>query len=201
MSESEHYFSTQPTSSHERQTFEIELRERLFTFVTDAGVFSKKGIDFGSKLMIQTLKLPPDAHVLDMGCGYGPIGLSIASLLSRGNVTMVDVNLRAVELALENAKINHLTNVEILQSNLFEKLSGRSFTHIVTNPPIRAGKEVVHQIFTEAANFLESKGELWVVMQKKQGAPSAFAKLETLFPQVEEISKDKGYRIIRAVHS
>lgn len=199
MSESEHYFSAQPTSKHERHVFETELQGKHFTFATDAGVFSKKGVDFGSKLLIRSLNLPADANVLDVGCGYGPIGLSIASMLPKGKVTMVDVNPRAVELAKENAKLNRLTNVEILQSNLFVLLKGRKFTHIVTNPPIRAGKQVVHRIFTEAVSFLEPAGELWVVIQKKQGAPSAYAKLETLFPEVQELCKDKGYRVFRAI--
>lgn len=195
----EHYYSNKPTVKHDRHIIEETLRGRKLKFVTDAGVFSKNGVDYGSKVLIETMQFPDDAQVLDVGCGYGPIGFSAAFIASQGKVTMVDVNERAVELARENAVLNHLSNVEVMQSDLFEKLSGRNFTVVLTNPPIRAGKDVVHKIFEEAKKHLVPGGELWVVIQKKQGAPSAFVKLEQLFDSVEEVMKDKGYRIFRAV--
>jgi 16S rRNA (guanine1207-N2)-methyltransferase len=194
----EHYYSSKPAAEHARSYIEETLRGKNFRFVTDAGVFSKGGIDFGSKLLIESVDIPTDARVLDVGCGYGPIGLSAAFLAMEGFVTMIDVNERAVGLARENAELNGITNVEILQSDLFQELGGRRFSRILTNPPIRAGKDVVFSIFEQGFEHLDENGELWIVIQKKQGSPSAFEKLQTLFSDVQEVTKDKGYRIFRA---
>jgi len=194
----EHYYSQQPSSKEEKRTFVDNLRGRSWTFQTNAGVFSKGGVDFGSRLLIETMEIPEDADVLDMGCGYGPIGLSAAYLAVKGRATLVDVNERAVELARENAARNGISNVEILQSNLFERLQGRRFRVILCNPPIRAGKQVVHAIFEQAREHLLSDGKLWIVIQKKQGSPSAWRKLQELYGKVEEAAKDKGYRIFCA---
>ncbi|WP_152397374.1 class I SAM-dependent methyltransferase [Paenibacillus guangzhouensis] len=197
---SEHYYSNKPTVAHQRNTIEETLRGKKLRFVTDAGVFSKAGVDYGSKVLIDMMEMPEDAKVLDVGCGYGPIGFSAALMAPKGHVTMVDVNERAVELAKENARANGIQNVTIEQSDLFEKVAGKTFDVILTNPPIRAGKETVHRIFTEAYDHLNADGTLWIVIQKKQGAPSARAKLEELFGEdaVEEVGKDKGYRIFKS---
>jgi 16S rRNA (guanine1207-N2)-methyltransferase len=195
---SEHYYSKKPTAVNDLHKIEQELRGRKLTFQTDAGVFSKKGVDYGSRHLIETMMIPPTAKVLDVGCGYGPIGLSAALLCPEGHVTMIDINERAVKLASDNARINHIHNVTIVQSDLLENVKDQMFDVILTNPPIRAGKDTVHQIFIDSYNSLKPGGALWVVIQKKQGAPSAMAKLESLFDQVDEVSKDKGYRILRA---
>jgi 16S rRNA (guanine1207-N2)-methyltransferase len=195
---SEHYYTQKPSVGHDRRIVEETLRGRKWKFVTDAGVFSKGSIDFGSKLLIETMHIPQTANVLDVGCGYGPMGLSAAVLAQQGLVTMVDINERAIELAKENAALNGITNVQFLQSDLLAALNGKSFTHILTNPPIRAGKHVVHRLFEEAYDHLLGNGELWIVIQKKQGAPSAIAKLEECFNKVIVVEKDKGYYIICA---
>ncbi|TDF91442.1 class I SAM-dependent methyltransferase [Paenibacillus piri] len=195
----EHYYSQKPTAAHQIQTIEETLRGRKYTFITDAGVFSKKGVDYGSKALIEALEIDESAEVLDVGCGYGPIGFAAAGLAARGHVTMVDINERAVELARQNAQRNHIANVDILQSDMLGKVMDRQFDVVVTNPPIRAGKETVHRIFEQSYEVLRQGGALWIVIQKKQGAPSAFAKLESLFAKVTEVTKDKGYRIVKAV--
>lgn len=195
----EHYYSQKPTAGHDIHTIEATLRGRTYSFQSDAGVFSKKGIDFGSRLLIETMELASDARVLDVGCGYGPIGLAAAALAHRGTVTMIDINERAIELAKRNAQRNGIANVRILQSDRLSEMLQEEFDAVLTNPPIRAGKEVVHGIFEQAAEVLVPGGALWIVIQKKQGAPSAFAKLEELFASVEEVRKDKGYRIFKAV--
>ena len=164
-------------------------------------MFSKGGVDYGSKVLIDAMDFGQNAQVLDVGCGYGPIGLSAARMAKQGHVTMIDINSRAVELAKENAKRNGITNVTILESDLFEAVKDQQFDVVLTNPPIRAGKETVHAIFEESRKHLRENGQLWVVIQKKQGAPSAKAKLEQLFEQVEEVTKDKGYRIFKATKS
>jgi 16S rRNA (guanine1207-N2)-methyltransferase len=194
----EHYYSAKPTVAHELNQIQIRLRGKDFTFVTDAGVFSKKEIDFGSKLLIETMVINRTDSVLDVGCGYGPIGLSAAVLADQGRVTMIDINERAVLLSRDNAKRNGLSNVTVLQSDLLAQVAAYKFDCILTNPPIRAGKVVVHQIFSQAYTALAPGGHLWVVIQKKQGAPSAFTKLEAIFGNVQEVIKDKGYRIFKA---
>ncbi|CAM4519057.1 16S rRNA (guanine1207-N2)-methyltransferase [Paenibacillus endophyticus] len=196
---SNHYYSQSPDVKHNRQVHEVSLRGFSFRFMTDTGVFSKSGVDYGSQVLIDAIEISTNANVLDVGCGYGPIGLTSAKLAELGHVTMIDINERAVQLSIENAKLNQLTNVTVLQSDLFVAVKGKTFDVIVTNPPIRAGKTVVHRIFEEGFELLEPGGSMWVVIQKKQGAPSAKAKLESLFADVEEVTKDKGYRIFRAV--
>ncbi|MCZ8523781.1 MULTISPECIES: class I SAM-dependent methyltransferase [Paenibacillus] len=195
---SEHYYAAKPSASHDLHKIEENLRGHSYTFITDAGVFSKKGVDYGSKLLVETMDLPADARVLDVGCGYGPIGITAAALAGRGQVTMVDINERAVELARQNAERNGIRNVKILQSDLLAEVMEESFDAVLTNPPIRAGKETVHRIFEQAHAVLVEGGSLWVVIQKKQGAPSAVTKLESLFREVAEVERDRGYWILKA---
>lgn len=196
---SDHYYSRTPGVAHDRHIRQATLREFAFRFVTDAGVFSKSNVDFGSRLLIETMDVPLDAEVLDVGCGYGPIGLAAARLAPKGRVTMIDINERAVELAKENAALNGISNVDIRQSDLFEAVRGRSFDVVLTNPPIRAGKSIVHRIFEEGRTLLVPGGAMWVVIQKKQGAPSAQAKLTEVFGNADLIARDKGYWILKAV--
>ncbi|MGG6312223.1 class I SAM-dependent methyltransferase [Paenibacillus macerans] len=196
---SDHYYTSRPKAAHDRKMWDATLRGQTYRFISDAGVFAKGGVDFGSRTLIEAMDIPMDAEVLDIGCGYGPIGLTAARLAGRGHVTMIDVNGRAVELAKENAAANKVDNVTILESDLFAAVGDRQFDVVLTNPPIRAGKATVHAIFEGAFERLRSGGALWVVIQKKQGAPSAKEKLESLFSRVEEVTKDKGYRIFKAV--
>ncbi|MFD2172354.1 class I SAM-dependent methyltransferase [Tumebacillus lipolyticus] len=193
----DHYFTNQPNVEHELRTIRVTLRGFDLTFWTDAGVFSKGGVDFGSQLLIETMDIPKGAKVLDVGCGYGPIGITAARLAEDGDVTMVDVNERAVELARRNIEQNGARGAKAIVSDRFEQLAATRYDRILTNPPIRAGKAVVHSIFEGAVDHLAETGELWVVIQKKQGAPSAKKKLEELFESVEDVARDAGYRIFR----
>jgi 16S rRNA (guanine1207-N2)-methyltransferase len=195
---SNHYYSENPTVAHKRNELTVTLMGRQFRFVSDAGVFSREGIDFGSRLLIETMEILPTDHVLDVGCGYGVIGVVAATIATEGRVTMVDINERALKLAEENLMRNQVTNAKVLKSNLFAELDQQRFDKIITNPPIRAGKQVVHQIFEEAIHYLRANGQLWLVIQKKQGAPSAIKKLEQLFSEVTIQAKEKGYYIICA---
>ncbi|MEK5059421.1 16S rRNA methyltransferase [Paenibacillus sp. FSL H7-0326] len=196
---SDHYYSNKPEAAHDRQTLETELRGYKLKLTSDAGVFSKNGVDYGSRGLIGAMDLQGAKSVLDVGCGYGPIGIVAAKLLPDAVVTMIDINERAVELARHNAIQNQVSaNTVIKQSDRLEAVREDRFDVILTNPPIRAGKDVVHAIFEEAYEQLNEGGTLWIVIQKKQGAPSAKAKLESMFSVVEEVTKDKGYRIFRA---
>ncbi|MFC5700956.1 class I SAM-dependent methyltransferase [Cohnella faecalis] len=196
----DHYYSSKPTSASDKNTFEKELRGHRLRFTSDAGVFSRDGIDYGSRVLIAMMEIKSDSAVLDVGCGYGPIGLTAAKLTPQGRVTLIDVNERAVELARSNASANGIRNVEFAVSDLFSSMNDRRFDVIVSNPPIRAGKAVVHRLLEEAYEHLNPGGSLWIVIQNKQGAPTARAKLEDIFGNdaVTEVGKDKGYRVYRA---
>ena len=164
-------------------------------FLTDAGVFSKKMIDFGSQVLLSCLAFQPGETVLDVGCGYGPLGLSSAK--AQGvHATMVDVNTRALDLAQKNAAFNQV-EATIFQSNVYDQVEG-CFDHIISNPPIRAGKKVVHEVLSGSFDHLKPGGDLTIVIQKKQGAPSAKAKMEEVFGNCEILKKDKGYYILRS---
>ncbi|WP_026693313.1 class I SAM-dependent methyltransferase [Peribacillus kribbensis] len=195
---SEHYYTQSPNTESNPQYWPYTLRNKEFKFKTDNGVFSKKEVDFGSRLLIETFKPNEDVdgNLLDVGCGYGPIGLSLASELEQAEVHMIDVNQRAIELSKENARINHVANVLIYESDKLGQVKNRDFASILTNPPIRAGKKVVHEILEQSYEKLAPGGELWVVIQKKQGAPSAMEKMENLFGNVEAVERKKGYYIL-----
>lgn len=198
---SDHYFTNRPQTASETSAWTYTLRGKEFKFVTDTGVFSKKTVDFGSRLLIETLDFSEmvPGNLLDIGCGYGPIGLSLAKEDAERKVEMVDVNERALGLAKQNASNNRLANVLIHTSDIYESVEGKDFAAIVSNPPIRAGKQVVHGVLTGAYDLLKHGGTLTVVIQKKQGAPSAKAKMEETFRNAEVIAKDKGYWIIQSV--
>jgi 16S rRNA (guanine1207-N2)-methyltransferase len=197
---SEHYYSRTQKVESEPKYWDFTLRNQLFRFKTDNGVFSKKEVDFGSRLLIEAFELPNvEGPVLDVGCGYGPIGLSIAKNYPERTVHMIDVNERAIELAKENAEQNSVKNIDVYESDTLKNVKELNFSAILTNPPIRAGKTTVHDIFEQSHAHLVSRGELWIVIQKKQGAPSAIEKLKQLFSTVETVDKSKGYFIIKAV--
>jgi 16S rRNA (guanine1207-N2)-methyltransferase len=195
-----HYYSNKPEVESNPQSIQFELRGHSLRFKTDQGVFSKREVDFGSRTLIENFELPEtEGDLLDVGCGYGPIGLALAKDFEDRMVHMIDVNERALSLANENAKANGIQNVSIYQSDRYQNVKEKRFAAILTNPPIRAGKETVHSILSESYDYLADKGELWVVIQKKQGAPSAMDKMEELFSNVEIAARKKGYYILRSV--
>ncbi|ARK28504.1 class I SAM-dependent methyltransferase [Halalkalibacter krulwichiae] len=196
---SDHYYTENPGVESEEREWSFTLRGETFSFCSDRGVFSKKEVDFGSRLLIEVFRLPDiNGPILDIGCGYGPIGLALAKDDGGRIVHMVDVNERALELSRRNAEKNNISNIIVYKSDRLEEVVEKQFAAIVTNPPIRAGKQVVHSIFEQAFEHLADKGELWVVIQKKQGAPSAIEKLKSHFNEVEVVEKKKGYFIIKA---
>src|SRR5699024_11080565 len=178
---------------------ESRLRHHTLNLTPGTGVLSKKGIAYGSQVLLQTCEAPAvSADVPDLGCGYGPLGITVAMEYQDRHIHMVDVNDRAIQFARENAKQNNISNVTIQQSDGFETISDRRFASVITNPPIRAGKKVIFTFFEKSFEQLDDGGELWVVIQKKQGAPSTIKHLETMFQQVDVVAKKKGYFIIRA---
>lgn len=190
------YYEQNPTVAHDIHEIRVRLLDTPLSFLTDAGVFSKKMVDYGSQVLLKTLHFEKGESVLDVGCGYGSIGLTLSKVFDV-QTTLIDINSRALDLARKNAERNGVA-AKIYQSNLYENVIG-TFHHIVSNPPIRAGKAVVHEVIAGALDHLEIRGTLTIVIQKKQGAPSAKVKMEEVFGNCQIIKKDKGYYILESV--
>ncbi|MER1987800.1 MAG: class I SAM-dependent methyltransferase [Solibacillus sp.] len=197
---SDHYYSNKPQTESKPRQWKFTLLGNSFTFETDAGVFSKSEVDFGSRVLIDAFEMPEvNGVLLDVGCGYGPIGLSIAKANPNREVLMMDVNTRALSLAEKNAQLNGVQNVRIFESDGLDAVGkATQAAAILTNPPIRAGKDTVFKFYDGAYDVLVDGGELWVVIQKKQGAPSTVSHLEEKFSEVDVVEKKKGYWIVKA---
>ena len=194
----DHYYSKTTDTPSKPKDFTFNFKGESFTFKTDNGVFSKDYIDYGSFAMLNAFKPNDiDLPILDMGSGYGPIGIVVSKLYNKKTI-LCEINERAYNLSLENIKKNN-ANSEAYNSNLYEKVEGLEFASIITNPPIRAGKETVFSIYDGAYKHLAVGGELWVVIQKKQGAPSSKTHLFELFGNCEIINRDHGYYILKSV--
>ncbi len=196
----EHYYSNKPTSERVEEKIETVFKDRKFCFRTSTGVFSRKFVDFGSVLLINTFLddyTNVKSRILDIGCGYGPIGIVIASFFNNSSIDMVDVNERAVEIAMANAVENRVKNVNIFISDSVDSVSEK-YDAIVTNPPIRAGKKVVFGFYEGAYEKLVSGGVFYCVIQKKQGAESSYKKLNEIFKNCEMIARKSGYQILKS---
>ena len=188
------YFSNDKLPSNIKKT-ECFVLGQKFVFLTDNGVFSKNGLDFGSRLLLESIPAEEvGGKILDMGCGYGVFGIVVGKVTG-ALVDMVDVNYRALHLAEMNVNENHVSNVNIFYSNCYENINGK-YNSIITNPPIRAGKKVVYDIVMNAKNYLESNGHLFLVVRKEQGAKSLIVDLKKLYT-VDILAKSKGYFIIK----
>lgn len=198
---SEQYFESNPNSEHNLQDWKFTLLDNELLFQTDNGVFSKTTVDYGSRVLIDTFDegSAPDGDILDLGCGYGPIGIALAKAYSNRSVMMSDVNKRALDLAQKNAKLNNVTNINSVESSVYDAITDK-YAAILTNPPIRAGKNIVSEMIEKAKNHLLDQGTLWVVIQKKQGAPSAKKLMQETFGNAEIVKKDKGYYILKAIN-
>jgi 16S rRNA (guanine1207-N2)-methyltransferase len=199
----EHYFSKSPTAEQNELEFDYHFADKDFKFRTDSSVFSRTRIDFGSALLIESAVIDDGSKMLDLAAGYGAIGIILAAGLQEGQLFFSDINERAVKLTKDNIVLNseliaRAVEITVLQSDGFAEISERDFDYILLNPPIRAGKQVIFKLYRETQIALKKGGELWIVIQKKQGAPSTIKELETIYSKVEIINKDKGYFIIKS---
>lgn len=195
-----HYFINDPNLESNIKIINYTFLKKEITLKTDNGVFSKNRVDFGTNLLLNSLDdLSNINSLLDVGCGIGIMGIAIAKKYSNIKIDMIDVNERAIALATENIKINKIDNCKCYVSNVYENVSGK-FDAIITNPPIRAGKVIVHEIASEAKNYLNDNGVFYAVVQKKQGADSFEKKLYEVYGNVEKINKESGYIIFKSIN-
>jgi 16S rRNA (guanine1207-N2)-methyltransferase len=180
---------------------ELVFRGRRYRFLTDRGVFAYRGVDRGTRLLLEALEIGPEDEVLDLGCGYGVVGIVAASLAPRGRAVLVDVNARAVELARENARRCGVSNVEVLHGDLYAPVAGRTFDVVATNPPIRAGRAVVRAVVEGAPAHLKPGGRFYLVARTAQGARTLGRLVAEVFGQAEEVERGGGYRVYRARRS
>lgn len=192
-----HYFTNQDALKTNQKIHHVSMMNHSFHFLTDHGVFSMKGLDFGSRLLIESVMKEDFHQLLDLGCGYGPIGIILKHFHPDALVDMVDVNHRALELAKDNANRNRV-KARIYESNGLDQVEGL-YDLIVTNPPIRAGKDVIYGFFKDAIEHLNDKGALFVVIQKKQGAPSAMRYCQSIYADVKVVEKKSGYFVLRCM--
>ncbi|MBD3226692.1 MAG: methyltransferase [Candidatus Lokiarchaeota archaeon] len=200
----EHYYTEKPQSRLKLRKIKFDIGYKSYTFITSTGVFSYKKIDKGTEILLKSLVIPEETQksnfkVLDLGCGYGVIGIVIADLLPHAHITMIDINERAVWLCQKNIKRNDIRNAVVKQGDLFEKID-KKFDLIVTNPPISLGKDVLYEIFQESFTHLKFGGSLQFVIRTKQGAKSAGNKIREIFKpeNVELLNIKSGYRVFYA---
>ena len=194
----DHYWSERPQVGHRRREIEETLRGQHYRFVTDAGVFSGRRVDRGSRLLIKTMQIDDGEIVLDLGCGYGAIGIAAAALTPHGKVYLVDPNQRAVDLAKENLELNGIENAEVRAGEACQPVADLIFDVILTNPPIRAGRRVLFGMMEEACQCLREAGRFCLVARTKQGVKTLAGGMARKFAQVEEVAKGGGYRVILA---
>lgn len=193
------YYTREPGSASRPAACEFTFRGVPLRFQTDAGVFSRGELDQGTRLLLDALpELTGD--VLDLGCGWGAIGVSLAKTMPACRVTMADVNLRALSLAGDNAARAGVA-CETVESDGFASLEGRLFDAVVTNPPIRAGKQVIYKMFDDARAHLRAGGSLWLVIRKQQGAESCIRYLGSIGYAVEKKARSAGFWVLRATPS
>ena len=199
-----HYFSEKPEIKSEKKRIKYTIQNKKFEFITDNGVFSKSKVDFGTDLMLnEFLKKNRGLEVektkiLDIGCGYGVVSVILKSFYPEISITLSDVNERALELSEENLKKYGINDYHIIKSDAFEKITEK-FDVILSNPPIRAGKDIIFKIYSEAYEHLNENGEFYCVIQTKHGAKSTQRKLEEVFGNCETLEINAGYRIFRSV--
>ena len=192
----EHYYTPDPQAESRPKQADYEYQGHPLYFTTDSGVFSRGEMDGGTDLLLKYLP-PLSGRVLDLGCGWGAIGVSIKKAYPSLDVVLTDVNQRAVKLAKENAEKNHV-QVRVASGDGFEAIPGMKFQFIITNPPIRAGKQTIYRLFEESLHHLEPGGSLVMVVRRQQGAESAVKYLQTLYACVDVLKKSGGFWIIKA---
>lgn len=192
---SDHYFAAHPKSKLKLGIVRTNLRGKPFEFLTSSGVFSKRRVDLGTRLLIESMVLPGKGCVLDVGCGYGAVGIAVATFNAHLNVIMVDMNERAVWLARQNIELNDVGNAEVRHGYLYEPVKDLSFNLVLSNPPVRAGMETVKAIIVEAPGYMADKALFKMVIKSKIGGKRLRTILEEAFGNSEILARKSGYRV------
>ena len=193
-----HYFSPAPPVASSGRVVEYRDRDRAFRFHTAAGVFARRGVDRGSRLLLETVEPSAAQRILDLGCGYGVLGIVMAARAPQARVVLVDVNPRAVELARENATLNRVDHVDVRCGDGCAAVAGQTFDLVLFNPPIRAGRSVVLRLLREAHECLEPQGRLYLVARTQQGARTLGRLMGAIFASAAEVGRGGGFRVFEA---
>jgi len=196
--DAEHYFVATPKSEAKFGMVHTRLRGETFKFLTASSVFSKKQVDLGTRLLIEAMLLPDAGVVLDMGCGYGAVGIAVATSKPRLHVVMTDVNMRAVQLARKNLKINKVSNAEVRCGYLYVPVKDLAFNCVLSNPPVSAGMETVKAIITEATKVMASEATFQMVIRSKIGAKTLPSVFNETFGNCTILARKSGYRVFLA---
>lgn len=191
----EHYFTNNKNLKEDLQLNKVKVLDTEFSFYTDNGVFNKKGLDYGTRILLENLDFQNKKTFLDVGCGCGPIGIYISKQSDSYTVDMIDVNEKAVKLTNKSLKLNSISNANAFISFTYENIT-KKYDMILTNPPIHAGKKVVYDIIENAKEHLNENGELWVVIRKDQGAKSLIKDMDFIYKN-EIVTKNNGFFIIK----
>lgn len=193
----EHYFSERPTSKIKFYKIETTIRGIYFEFLTASSTFSYRRIDLGTRLLAEKMLLPEKGMLLDIGCGYGVVGIVAAKINPNLRVIMTDINKRAVMLAKENLKLNNIRNAEVRHGFLYEPVRGLKFDAIVSNPPISAGIEkVIKPLIFQAREYLTENGCLQLVVKSRKGGYKIHELMKEAFNNISVIDRKSGYRIL-----
>ncbi len=191
----DHYFSADPKSKLNLGLIRTHLRGQQFEFITASGVFSQRRVDLGTRLLIESMILPEKGRVLDIGCGYGAIGIAAAIFNPELRVFMVDVNSRAVWLTRRNLQNRHVKNAEVREGHLYEPVQDLTFACILSNPPVSAGMETVETLVIDAPRYMTEGAYFQIVVRSKTGGRKMRSILEETFGEVEVLSRKSGYRV------
>ena len=192
-----HYFINDKNIESEDIIIKYTYKGKELSFISNSGIFSKNRVDFGTNLLLNTIEIKKNS-ILDLGCGYGVVGVCIASSSSLSDVLSVDINERAVELTNKNYINNQVNNGRAIVSDVYCNLD-KMFDVIITNPPIRAGKEVVYEMVLNGINYLKEEGEIWVVIRKDKGGMSLFKNMQTVYNFAEIVNKKNQYLVIKGI--
>ena len=196
------YFAELPRVRSERSERRFLYRGELLSFVVDTGIFSSHGLDPGTALLIENLALRPTDRVLDLGCGWGAVGVAAAKSASDGHVVLTDVNRRAARLARENLERNRVKNAEVRIGSLFAPVANETFDVIATNPPFHAGRDLVLRLLSGASDHLAPDGRIVLVGKGSQGIRFYQQWLESHWPgPVSVLGRGSGYRVLEARRS
>jgi 16S rRNA (guanine1207-N2)-methyltransferase len=192
----EHYFAAEPKSKERFGLVRTNLCGRNFEFLTASSVFSKRRIDLGTRLLIESMILPKTGCILDIGCGYGAVGIVAARLNPKLRVFMTDVNVRAVRLARKNLPLNKIANAEVRYGHFYEPVEDLKFDCILSNPPVSAGMETVKTIVTQAPKAMTDKATFQMVIRSKIGAKSLPALFTETFGNCSILDRESGFRVL-----